>query len=267
MKCLLISVGAPIAAEPSQSRGISRPLGIVAASDDELFATERRTVVTRRERIGSCRLVHGSLCGRPVVLVRTGEGRVNAEAGARVLLDRVELERLVIIGFSGGLSPRLPHGAVVVGDRILDDGNPAPGLDRARSAEIARREGAPRATLVTVDRLLCTARSKAEVWEQLGEDRPAAADLESAAVASVAASRGLPYVAIRVISDAATEALPIDFNACVDASGRIRRTSVVARAAVNPAVIGPLWRLRRRARVCAGKLADFLCRSIEGEAR
>jgi len=242
-----------------------KPLGVVAAADEELSALEQRLIVTTRSTVGQCRIVRGRIGSVPVVLARTGEGRRNAEEGARILIEREGVERIAIIGLSGGLSPGLAPGALLVADRIVENGKPTASPDRAWSDRIAREEGVSGATLVTVERILCTPRSKMELWAGLSQDRPAAADLETAAIVSVAASHGVPFVAIRAISDPAEEALPLDFNDCLDDSGRISRSRVVGRAAMNPALIAPLWRLHRRARSCAEKLADLVCRSIEGD--
>jgi adenosylhomocysteine nucleosidase len=240
-----------------------KPLGVVAAADEELFALEQRLIATTRSTVGQCRIVRGRIGSVPVVLARTGEGRRNAEDGARILIEREGVERIAIIGLSGGLSPGLAPGALLVADRIVENGSPTAPPDRSWSDRIARQEGVSAATLVTVDRILCTPRSKMELWAGLSQDRPAAADLETAAIVSVAASHGVPFVAIRAISDPAEEALPLDFNECLDGSGRISRSRVVGRAAMNPALIAPLWRLHRRARCCAERLADLVCRSIE----
>jgi adenosylhomocysteine nucleosidase len=181
------------------------------------------------------------------------------------MLERDRVGRVAIIGFSGGLSPGLSPGALLVAERIIDDASSAPTPDRAWSDRLAREEGVRSATLVTVDHILCTPRSKMELWDGLSQSGPAAADLETAAMASVAASHGVPFVVIRAISDPVDEALPLDFNECLDGSGRISRAKVVGRAAMKPALIAPLWRLHRRARSCSERLADLVCRSIEGE--
>jgi len=240
-------------------------LGVVAAADEELRALEGRLIVTKSMTVGHCRLVRGCLGDVPVVLARTGEGRRNAEDGVRTLLEREGVGRVAIIGFSGGLSPGLSPGTLLVAERIIDGGDSSPTPDRAWSDRIAREEGVRSATLVTVDRILCTPQSKMELWDGLSQDRPAAADLETAVMVSVAASHGVPFVVIRAISDPADEALPLDFNDCLDESGRISRARVVGRAAMNPALIAPLWRLHKRARSCSERLADLVCRSIEGE--
>ena len=242
-----------------------RPLGVIAAADEELSALEQRVEAKTFASVGGCRLVRGHIGTTQVVLARTGEGRRNAECGIRTLIDHEQVERVAIIGFSGGLSPGLRPGALLVAKRIVEHGDRGPDPDRGWSQRIARQTGVRAATIVSVDRILCTSQSKLEMWTELAQDRPAAADLETAAIAAVAAARGVPFVVIRAISDPAEEALPFDFNDCLDPSGRISRTKVVARAALHPSLIAPLWRLRGRARTCSQRLADVVCRSIEGD--
>jgi adenosylhomocysteine nucleosidase len=262
----MIGNSAPLATstDPKGAAEEQTPLGVVAASDEELHALERRLDGKTVRSDGACRVVRGSIGNTSVVLARTGEGRRNAEDGIRILIEREGISRIAIIGFSGGISPGLHPGALLVAEHIVSNGAPGPGPDRDWSDRIGQQLGVRRATIVTVDRILCTPRSKKELWSGLSHERPAAADLETVAMAAVAASHGVPFVVVRAISDPAEEALPLDFNDCLDPSGRISRAKVVARAALNPALIGPLWRLRGRARSCSQRLADVVCRSIEG---
>ena len=127
------------------------------------------------------------------------------------------------------------------------------------------RHGAVAATLVSSERMLCTARSKNELRERLGLEGPAAVDLETAAIAAVAAEYGVPYLAVRAISDTVDESLPMDFNEFRDAKGRIDRFKVVGQALLRPRTIPALWNLRRRASLCSRRLADIVCGLIEGE--
>ncbi len=251
---------------PLGARDHGSAFGVVAAADEELRALRRRLIGAKTTKVGNCRLVRGRLGEVPVVLARTGEGRGNAELGVRALLEREAVRGITIIGFSGGLSPGLSPGALLVAERIVDSGGAVAAPDPAWSSRIARCQGVDSATLVSVDRILCTPESKTELWGRIAQDLPAAADLETAAMAAVVASYGLPFVVIRAISDTADEALPLDFNDCLDESGRISRARIVARAALNPTLIAPLWRLRGRTRSCSESLADLACRSIEGES-
>jgi hypothetical protein len=65
----------------------------------------------------------------------------------------------------------------------------------------------------------------------------------------------VPFVVVRAVGDTASETLPLDFNRCRDASGRIRRSRVVGRSLLRPGVLPSLWRLRRRVALCAENLA------------
>jgi len=256
------------AAEPRRSKSSDRvTTGVIGVMREELAVLESRTKVTRRHTVGRCRLVHGRLGDAPIILVRTGEGRDNAAEGTRVLLDRTSVERLIVVGFSGGLSPALAPGSLVVSRQVLDGSTPAPSPDPALVDELAGQDGALAGTIVTSERLLWTSQSKAAVWSTIPQHSPAAVDLETAAIASEASSRGVPYVAIRAVSDPAEESLPIDFNHYLDATGRIDRLKVVGQAARRPGLIAPLWRLRKRAALCSERLADAVCRLVEGQSR
>jgi len=85
---------------------------------------------------------------------------------------------------------------------------------------------------------------------------PAAVDLETAAWARVAGELGVPYLAVRAVSDTASETLPVDFNRLRGADGRVRRSAVVLEAVRRPRLIPGLFDLGRRTRRCAERLAD-----------
>ena len=112
---------------------------------------------------------------------------------------------------AGGLSPRLFAGSLVASRRIVDDAGEAPRPDEALLAR-AVAAGAAAATLVTVSRPVVAASAKAELARAIGAnvrgDDSAAVDMESAAWSRVAAARGIPFLAVRAISDRFDEDLP-----------------------------------------------------------
>jgi adenosylhomocysteine nucleosidase len=81
----------------------------------------------------------------------------------------------------------------------------------------------------------------------------AAVDMESAAVAEVAAHHRLPFIAVRVIVDTAADRLP---RAVVNASGagRLRIGRLLAGLVVAPAEIAGLIRLTQRYRIAIRSL-------------
>jgi hypothetical protein len=82
--------------------------------------------------------------------------------------------------------------------------------------------------------------------------------MESAGVAEVAARRGLPFAAIRAISDGFDEDLPLDFTRCANRDGQIRSAAVVLELLRHPSALPGLLRLGRNSRVAAERLAAFL---------
>lgn len=241
---------------------MSAVVGVVAASPEELRGLERRLGGRRRSRRAGLRFVEGRLGRAHVVAVVTGEGRASAGAGARVLLDALPLDLLLVLGLAGGLSPALELGSLVVARRVLDETGPAPEPDAKRSARIARRCGARPATFFTSRRLLGSAEDKRDAWRRLGEDDAATVDLETSAVAALAHARGIPYAALRAISDSAEETLPVPLERFVDERGRIRRHALLREALLRPKLLPGLLALRRRAALCSERLGRAVADSL-----
>jgi adenosylhomocysteine nucleosidase len=196
----------------------------------------------------------------------TGDGADNAERGARALLSRLPVERVIILGAAGALSPGLVPGTVLAASTVIDLGRPAPPPDPAWLGSVLVRTKAVPATLVSGRDILCTPRAKAEAYAALPAGTVAAVDLETAAYARAAAERGIPYVALRAVSDAAEESLPVDFNALRDGSGAVDRRRVALKAAMSPSLVFPLWRLRGRISACAENLAIAVHALLAGGA-
>ena len=217
-----------------------RPLAIVTALPEELEAI-------------------GALARDGLAVGVSGDGPQNAERGAGALCDAVRPAVLIGAGVAGGLSPRLFAGSLVASRRIVDDAGEAPRPDEALLAR-AVAAGAVAATLLTVSRPVVAASAKVELARTLGADDrdPAAVDMESAAWSRVAAARGIPFLAVRAISDRFDEDLPSYLADCVGADGGVRRRAVVRRALANPSTIPALWRMRRRVDAAVAVLAEFL---------
>ncbi len=241
---------------PQADPGAGR-IGVVAALDEELEALLARLEGTSRERRGGLVIHDGRLRGRPLALASTGDGHAAAAAGLAELVESRELVAVLAVGVAGGLSPALAVGDVVVGERVVEGGGGASELSapawpgrRPALAGLARI-----GTAVSVQEILCTAAEKEGLWRRLGAPEAAVVDLESLSWARLASDRGLPWMVLRSVSDAASEDLPLDFNRFRDSRGRMRRRAVALHAAVHPAVIPALGRLRGQLRECAGRLA------------
>lgn len=194
-----------------------------------------------------------------VIITATGDGAKKAGERAAAFCDGLRPLAVVGAGIAGALSPGLGAGAIVASSRVRDSSGDAPAPD-ARLLARALEAGAAAATLLTVGKPVTAAAEKRRLAASL--EGPSAVDMESAAWARVAASRGIPYLVVRSISDQADEDLPDYLAACMGEDGAIRRGAVVARALVRPSRIRELVRLRRRVLDCARGLSLFLERFL-----
>ncbi len=109
---------------------------------------------------------------------------------------------------------------------------------------------------MTVDRVVRLPEEK----RALGEKYAAlAADMETLAVAEVCRRRETPFLAVRVVHDAADDALPRDVEKLLaQRSGAARLGAAVGSILKRPSSVMDLLRLQQRAVEASDRLAQFL---------
>ncbi|HKC25516.1 MAG TPA: hypothetical protein VKF32_12280 [Thermoanaerobaculia bacterium] len=230
-------------------------LAIVAALPEELAPLRRRLRAPRRALAGGLEAVLGTLGGASVVTMMTGDGRRAAERGVETLLDAYEPEALIGIGVAGALTRDLSRGTLLAG-LVRDEDGVATAPDPVWLAR-AREAGARAGTLVTSREVLTSPARKSSLLATLGASGPAAVDMESIFWARAAASRGVPWVVVRAISDRCDEELPEFLSRCVSPGGGVDRARVARHALRNPRVVPDLLRLKKRVSECAERLAQL----------
>ncbi|MBM3882883.1 MAG: hypothetical protein FJ387_24700 [Verrucomicrobia bacterium] len=176
----------------------------------------------------------------------TGMGRRNAERALRRALGGALPRWVLSSGFAGGLDPVHPRGAVL----FAADG--AGGLGEALT-----RAGARAARFHCADRVCIRAAEKAALWRATGAD---AVEMESAAIRECCGRLGVPSATVRVISDAAGEDLPLDFNRLLTRRLRVSPVRLAWALVRRPAAVPGLMVFGRQLRVAAVGLADVLTR-------
>jgi adenosylhomocysteine nucleosidase len=236
---------------------------IVAALPEEVASL--RIAEPRKTRAGRTPLVLGRLGGRPVAMAVTGDGEVNARRGIAEVLTSLEVERLVVVGVGGALTPGLAPAAVVVGRAVISPD--ARSLDASAAlVELAVSAGARRGVVVNVRDLVESPEEKRRLWQRVGAaDEPMVVDLETAAFAAAADAAGVPWVVLRAVSDTAAEAVPSFLARCRDERG-LRRTRILAHALTHPSALSALWQLDRRVRACSRALSLSVEKLIVGLA-
>lgn len=190
------------------------------------------------------------------VPVAVGGGTAAGAAGvAGSLVGRVS--GLVSFGLAGGLAPGLRAGDIVV-PRLVVDGDEAWAAD---AGLMARLGGGTGHVLLGGGAVLASVAAKRAAHAGGGHAGGGhvggadAVDLESAAVARVAAAAGLPFAVLRAVCDEAGRALPLAALVALDARGRIGVLRVAAAVVRRPWEIGALVGLGRDAARARAALA------------
>lgn len=143
------------------------------------------------------------LAGPGVEVVAGGGDHARLEA----VLDRLAagMDGIISIGIAGALAPGLAPGRWVVADAV-SDGLSVMQTDPGWAVRLVTRlPHAARGVLFGADTIAATAAQKAKLYRTSGA---LAVDMESHVAARIAHRHGLPFVAARVISDAADRTLP-----------------------------------------------------------
>jgi adenosylhomocysteine nucleosidase len=147
----------------------------------------------------------------------------------QALNGKREVDGIISTGFCGALDPALTLGAIV------------------------------QAGIVSADRVVVTAEEKAALRRSTGA---VVVDMEFGEVQRIAAEWGVPVRAVRVVSDTASEDMPLDFNRYRDREGRFSRGRIALAALARPfTAISGLLRLDRNCRLAAERLGEFFADS------
>src|SRR5215207_10684941 len=195
---------------------------------------------------------------RPVLIV-TGlvqEARIAAGPGMIVIcsssdpaqlrnllatLDSSTFRGVISFGVAGGLDPALKSGDVVVATEVTAGDTrwlAGSSLNEELITSIAlKRRRVVRGGLAGVEQLVAARACKAALRSETGA---AAVDMESHIAAAYAAESGLPFAALRVISDPASRALPALAKSAIKPNGDIDLGTVLRGVARNPLTLRSL---------------------------
>jgi adenosylhomocysteine nucleosidase len=202
--------------------------------------------------------------GKDFAFVGHGIGHQRATETARRAFDSMPKAELVIgTGVAGALSRGLKPGDLVLSDRVLmihadgEQSRPGAAVSAAHvraighslaNAGIAYSTGA----ILTSNRVF-TVPEKRGAKESTGA---IAVDMESAAIASEAAVRGLPFVAIRAVLDEVDD--EVVGAEMADEDGDVSPLAATAYLLRNPATVLKLPRMMRNLSRATAAIADAL---------
>src|SRR6187431_2273841 len=205
---------------------------IVSAMHEELSAVLALMPDEHKQVAGGREFWVGHLHGQEVVAVLSRIGKVAAATTATALVERFHVDRILFTGVAGGLAPGVNRGDVVIAEAFLQhdlDASPifpryeVPlyGTDRfATDVALTQRlrqavsQALPSTKLhsglvASGDRFVSSAVESRALQSALPD--ALAVEMEGAAFAQVCHDYGVPFAAVRTISDRADDAAHGDF--------------------------------------------------------
>jgi adenosylhomocysteine nucleosidase len=220
-------------------------LGIVSA-----LAADARHLCRDRPRPGVITRI-----GAGALLIVTGMGCSAAAAGARALIE-AGAGALLSFGLAGALDPALAPGTVCLPSTVISHEGASVSTTQAWREELC--EALAARCLVTGGKLLTAPAAIESVAEKAKAFRDTGAtlvDMESFSVGQVAVRHGLPFMAVRVIVDAAGDALPPCVTRAVEPSGEVPIGRLLGGLAARPQELPAVIRLGSRYRAASRALA------------
>ncbi len=209
-------------------------IGIIGAMEEEVTQLKEAMEVDATEEYASMSFCKGKLCGRDVVVVRSGIGKVNAGICAQILVDRFHVEVLINTGIAGSLDAAIDIGDMMISTDLVEHdmdatgfGYPVGQIPRmevfsfaadpvlVQKAVDANAEANPdiktfTGRIVSGDQFV----SSGEVKERLiSTFQGRCTEMEGAAIAHAAYLNNVSCVIIRAISDKADNSATMDYPA------------------------------------------------------
>lgn len=207
-------------------------IGIIGAMEEEVAALKEAMEIEETVEQAAMTFCKGRLCGKEVVVVRSGIGKVNAGICAQILVDRFQADTLINTGIAGSLDAKIDIGDMVIStDAVHHDmdasifGDPVgqvPRMDTlffpadeelVQKALQANEKANPdihtfTGRVASGDQFIASKQAKDKIVENF---RPMCVEMEGAGIAHAAYLNQVSYVIIRAISDKADNSATMDY--------------------------------------------------------
>ena len=207
-------------------------IGIIAAMEEEVAALKEDMDIQETVEQASMVFCKGKLCGKDVVVVRSGIGKVNAGICAQILVDRFRADMLINTGIAGSLDARIDIGDMVISTDALHHDMDAtifgdaigqiPRMDTlafpadeelVQKAAKANEKANPdirtfTGRVASGDQFISSGEAKEKIVENF---HPLCVEMEGAGIAQAAYLNKVSYVIIRAISDKADNSATLDY--------------------------------------------------------
>ncbi|OZB91792.1 5'-methylthioadenosine/adenosylhomocysteine nucleosidase [Paenibacillus sp. XY044] len=215
-------------------------IGIIGAMDEEvellLAGMEEAETVTK----AGVKYVRGTYRGKPVIVCKSGVGKVNAAVTTQILIDQFGVGKVLFTGVAGAVHPDLNIGDIVISsDCVQHDMDVSP-LGYARGVipyqEVSEFKADTGLIALAQDACQTLGEVNCKVGRVLSGDQfiasvdqvswfyehmdGACVEMEGSAVAQACYMNGVPFVVIRSMSDKADGSAHANFAEFTVASSR-----------------------------------------------
>jgi adenosylhomocysteine nucleosidase len=227
---------------------------LVTFAVDAEFAPWRKLRKFSQSNVGDIRAYSAHITEGELIVLLTGVGGRRAWAEATKVIWDGNVDVCISSGLAGALKEKHRPGDVLAAKEVhATNWEKVIPSDR-ELLEMATASGAKLAdAFYSVDRVLVRSRDKFELGAKAD-----AVEMESGDIMLEAVAFGAKVIAIRGISDAVEEDLPVDFNCVMSDTGDVSLPRMLSQAAAHPGSIPALIRFGRQSRNAAEKLAIFL---------
>lgn len=199
-----------------------KKIGIVVAMDEECEVIECLMTNIERKNIFDLTFFVGKIKNKKCILVKSGVGKVNAARTTQILVDHFKVDYIINLGAAGAINDTLKIGDVIIGKYVVQHdfditafghskgyitgiGNSIL-CDREKVEEIEKNianlddvKYKVKIGVVATGDIFCTeVVMKEKIRAKFKAD---VVDMECAAIGQVALLNGIPFMAIRSVSD------------------------------------------------------------------
>lgn len=235
-------------------------LALLGAFGQEITDLKRQMVIQESVTEQHFKLYCGTFQKKNILVVKTGMGKERAESATRYILKHYPVNKLISLGFAGGLAPELMIGDVVVCSTLCCDSQGEVYTSDAHLLSLASKvkENIETRSFIgsSVTALYLDA-SPHKMREVRDIFRTDIVDNESYWIASIASSNKIPFIAIRSISDDIEHSIQ-PFDQILTAGGELLLKKAVLSFISHPNYLMNMITLFRNTQLARRNMFTFL---------
>ncbi len=204
--------------------------GIIGAMSEEVALLKEKMKLDSIYPYAGLNFYVGKLAGQPVVIVKSGIGKVNAAMASQILIDKFSVAKIINTGVAGALNDTLKIADIVIGKSVqyhdfdvTKFGYKKGIIPRMKTSifktdkklrEKVLKKGHALRYRISLGKILsgdqfADENQKRNIKQKMGGD---AVEMEGAAIGHICYLNKIPFVIIRAISDKATGEAPKDYE-------------------------------------------------------